>query len=207
MQQRISNHVRAVIAVAAAAMSALATTPASGLAQTTLSFGTPGGFGGLQCVNGANPVDLASYGGFAFNGLRSAQPSGFAGQCTASNSGLTTSAFVTAIGGGAFNFQSARFASAFPTAGTTVTVTGLSNGNQVFQNTLTLGTSVGAGTLFQTVGTNAITRLEITQTGANPFVLDDFTTGPASVVPEPGTWVLLGGGLALLVPFARRRRV
>lgn len=191
----------------AAAVAILAAIPGAASAQTTLNFGTAGGFGNLQCVNNGAVVNLASYGGFNFAGLRSAQPVQFTGGCAATNSGLGTSATITALGGTAFNFQSARFADAFPTGGTTITLSGFLGATSVFSNTLTLGSSVGAGLLFTNTNSGAIDRLMIMQTGNDPFLIDDFTTQAAvSTVPEPGTWALLAVSLVALVPFARRKK-
>ena len=200
---------RSVTMGAAAMMALLASAPATGFAQNTLNFGTPGGFGNLSCLDSGNPVNLLSYGGFSFAGLRIAQPSQFTGKCAASNSGLTTSASVTAIGGSSFAFQSARFADAFPSGGTAVTLSGFLGGKQVFSNMLTLGSSVGAGTLFTNTSTGNIDRLDILQTGNDPFLLDDFTTNgsvSATVAPEPASWAMLALGLGVMIPLARRKR-
>lgn len=180
----------------------------SAFAQSTLNFGTAGGFGNLQCLSGTSTVNFANYGGFAFTGLRSAQPSQFTGGCAATNSGLTANASIMAIGGSAFTFQSARFADAFPSGATAITLSGFLGATQVFSNTVTLGSSVGAGLLFTNTSVGAIDRLTIMQTGNDPFLIDDFSTSAvvSTVTPEPSTWFLLAASLAILAPIAARRK-
>ncbi|CAN5676988.1 hypothetical protein BH23GEM8_BH23GEM8_05230 [soil metagenome] len=197
------------MAVAALTACAVAIAPSEARAQsTTLNFGTPGGF--LQCLVNGQPLSLnAPYGGFIFGGARLAQPSQFAGGCAATNSGLGTLSTVAAVGGGLFNFESAIFSGAFPTAGTAITVSGFRDGMTIFTASLMLGASPGAGTLFTNTTAGAVDRLEFVQTGANPFLFDDFTTNlatNATVVPEPFSIALLGSGLLGLYPAARRRR-
>ena len=208
MQHGVIQRRRFTLLGSAAVATLLASVPAIASAQA-LNFGTPGGFGNLSCLDGTTAINLASYSGFSFGGLRISQPSQFTGKCAASNSGLTTNASITALGGGSFTFESARFADAFPSGSTAIMLRGFLGATQVFSNTLSLGSSVGAGTLFTNTTVGAITRLDIVQTGTDPFLLDDFATSSAVVVtatPEPGTWALFAAGLALMIPLARCKR-
>lgn len=197
--------------VAALLVAAVFGVPSVLAAQTTtVDFGTPGGFGGLQCLVGGAPITFPGpISGLLFNGLRTAL---VGGGCVASNSGLTTTAFVTsAMAGGTFSFRSAEFAGAFSM--TDVQLVGSLGGATVFTQTLAgLPNGQTSTSLFTNTSLGAIDRLQITAVGASaadqPFIVDNFTFAPAgaAVVPEPTTVVLLGAALAMTVPLVRRRR-
>ena len=75
-----------------------------------------------------------------------------------------------------------------------------SSGASMFLNDLGLGTAI-----FNSGGWLNITSFSIETSGI--FVVDNIVfENPPTVVPEPGTFVLLGGGLVGLVFAVRRRR-
>ena len=104
---------------------------------------------------------------------------------------------VTALGG---NFFSVDFVNAFQAVKMTVT---LSDGTAVSFTPADLGSSYRGFT-----STTAITSLVISAPGQSLYSsLDNFTVGTVAVptVPEPGTWALMGLGLAGIAFAARRK--
>ncbi len=79
-------------------------------------------------------------------------------------------------------------------------------------NNVLLGTSTTTSQQFSqlsfTAAMNNIRRVTLQQTGNNLFVYDDleFTLAPVAPVPEPGTMILMGLGLAGLIGAGRRKR-
>jgi hypothetical protein len=72
--------------------------------------------------------------------------------------------------------------------------------------------SSGATAFFGVTGLAAFNRLEVRTNIGDEFTTDDVVIGglasappPPAVVPEPGTWALLGTGLVALAGVARRR--
>ena len=65
--------------------------------------------------------------------------------------------------------------------------------------------AIGAGYVWVQGGFNNVSRLSITR-DTGWYAMDDFTTGAAAPVPEPGTPLMLAAGLLTLVA-ARRRSV
>jgi len=106
-----------------------------------------------------------------------------------------TGAPVTAIGG---NFWATNISDVFQPTPITLT---LSNGT----TTTFTPTSEGVGSFRGFTSTLAITSLRIASTPTVYAGMDNFTVG--SVVPEPGTWLLMGLGIGALVLRQSRRAV
>jgi hypothetical protein len=85
-----------------------------------------------------------------------------------------------------------------------------------FDGTTNVGTFLqnfggsGATTFLGVAGLQAFDRVEVYANISDGFVTDNIIVGgsaaPSAVVPEPGTWALLGTGLLALGAVARRRR-
>jgi PEP-CTERM motif len=74
------------------------------------------------------------------------------------------------------------------------------------------GKPTGKSVLFSVSGLPAFSNILVSDKSGiqEGFVLDDLTFGtttpPPSVVPEPGSWMLLGSGLVMMAEMVRRRQ-
>ena len=111
---------------------------------------------------------------------------------------------------GTFTLGSIDFVQWAPFGGAaapSTTVTGYTGGTQLFQQTVTLGSSYQT-TVFNWAGIDQVT---FDQNGAGWYVADNIVpsaipTGPVTSAPEPATVTLLTAGLAALGLGVRRRR-
>ena len=214
---------------AALAIVTLAAAPLAGHAQTTITFaanactGGDGGNSGSGANLYAGPFDVQ---GFRFTSSAGdvfpafvtpcSGARGYAGAPTLSNNSGGATTMLRQISGTPFSIGSIALAPLGPSVTSSQVVTFI--GTLVGGGTVTQSFTVsGAGGAPPTLANytflptfTGLTSLEFSpqgSSGAYQFTDLEFRAlGGPSVVPEPGTWALLGAGLAGLGGVAARRR-
>jgi hypothetical protein len=203
------------LALAVAAVAAVASArPAA--AQTTITFASlacPGAAGTLyagpldtQGFRFVNADNLAGVFGTPCSGSTS-----YAGTTTLYGGRVGAAPTLTSLAGTPFSIQSIDLAklNASDAVAQTVTFTGTLVGGATVTQAFEIPGTVGAPTLATYTFQPTFANLTSLQFGAqlSPFYQFTNLRLDQSVVPEPGTWALLGTGLLGVAGLARRKRV